>query len=78
MRGSLLMTDQDVADGELAQHVIDRQNRSAGVAEDRGYAAGQQALHHRPRPDAWRHGRQRRLRLGIGEAECAHEVACIW
>jgi hypothetical protein len=33
MRGALLVPDEDVTDGELAQRVVDGQNGAAGIAE---------------------------------------------
>ena len=39
MRGALLVSDEDVVDGgELAQGVVDGEDRAAGVAEDGGGA----------------------------------------
>ncbi len=37
VRSALLMTDENVADGELAQRVVDRQDGAAGIAEDLAY-----------------------------------------
>ena len=34
VRGALLVADQDVMDGELAQSVVDGEDGSAGIAED--------------------------------------------
>ncbi len=38
VRGALLVADEDVVDGELAQGVVDGEDGSAGVAEDPVYA----------------------------------------
>ena len=38
VRGALLVADEDVVDGELAQRVVDGQDGSAGIAEDVGDA----------------------------------------
>ena len=59
MRTALLVAHQDVAQRELAQDVVDRQDRAAGVAEDRGHALADQRLAHGTRADARRDGRRR-------------------
>ncbi len=38
VRRTLLVADENVADGEFAQRVVDGQNRAAGVAEDLAHA----------------------------------------
>ena len=38
VRRALLVADEDVADGEFAQRVVDGQNRAAGIAEDLAHA----------------------------------------
>ena len=38
VRGALLVAHEDVADGELAQRVVDGQDGAAGIAEDGGDA----------------------------------------
>src|SRR6266851_2906579 len=42
VRGALLVADEDVVDGELAQGVVDGQDGSAGVAEDAVYTLADQ------------------------------------
>jgi hypothetical protein len=42
MRGALFVTDQDMVDGKLAQRVVHRENRPAGVSEDILYALTRQ------------------------------------
>ena len=59
VRTALLVPHQDVAQRELAQDVVDRQDRAAGVAEDRGHALADQRLAHGTRADARRDGRRR-------------------
>ena len=71
VRAALLMADEDVAQRELAQHVVDGQDRPAGVAEDGGDALADQRLAYGARTDARRDllgGRKGAVR----ERECSH------
>ena len=54
VRPALLMANEDVAKRELAEDVIDRKDRAAGIAEDRRHALADQALADGARTDAWR------------------------
>ena len=49
---ALLVADQDVAERELTQHVVDGEDRATGVAEDGGHALANQGLAHGARADA--------------------------
>jgi hypothetical protein len=71
---ALLVTDQDVAQRELAQHVVDREDGAAGVAEDGADPLAHQRLAYRARTDARSNAPRRGLR-GIGwEVEGCHRL----
>ena len=79
MRSTLLVANEDVAQRELAQDVVDRQDRPSRVAEDRGCALADQRLAYRACADTGRHaargvrGRGRTGgRLVVGEPEGCH------
>ncbi len=70
---ALLVTDQDVAQRELAQHVVDRQDRAARVAEDGGDPLADQRLAYGAGTDARGNGPcRRRHRLAFGKSEGCH------
>jgi hypothetical protein len=77
---TLFVPHEDVPQRELSQDVVDRQDRAAGIAEDRRHALANERLAHGSRTDPRRNGLGPRggvHRSEIWLSKCAHGTAWV-